>query len=81
VTSHPGPTPLPRRAPRSLLVHVAVDVGVVFLGIAFLFFVVGLPFWLTLVVSVLAGIVAAPFTRRAEEQALARREADRNASD
>jgi membrane protein implicated in regulation of membrane protease activity len=54
-------------------VHAAVDVAVVFLGVAFLFFVVDLPFWLTVVVSLIAGVVAAPFTRRAEERALARR--------
>jgi membrane protein implicated in regulation of membrane protease activity len=52
---------------------MAVDVAVAFLGVAFLFFVVDLPFWLTVVVSLIAGVVAAPFTRRAEERALARR--------
>ena len=69
------PEPLPRRAPRPLFAHAAVDVAVAFLLVAFLFFVMGLPFWLTIVVSVVGGLGAAPLTRRAEERALAARPA------
>ena len=71
----PPPEPLPRRAPRPLVAHAAVDVAVAFLLIAFLFFVMGLHFWLTIVVSIVAGLAAAALTRRAEERALVARDA------
>ena len=71
----PAPEPLPRRDPRPLAAHAAVDVAVAFLLVAFLFYVMGLPFWLTIVVSIVGGLIAAPLTRRAEERALAARDA------
>jgi hypothetical protein len=67
------PPPLPRRDPRPLWLHMAVDTAVAFLALALLFWIVALPFWLTIVTSVIAGLAAAPFTRSAEERALAER--------
>lgn len=70
--------PLPWRPPRSLWIHIGVDFLIAFVALVFLFWVLGLPLWLTIVVAWIVGIVAAPFTRRAEERALAeRREAPR----
>lgn len=72
----PEPPPvLPRREPRPLALHMAVDVLVAFLALALLFFILALPFWLTIVTSIVIGVGAAPFTRRAEERALAERPA------
>jgi hypothetical protein len=69
----PPSPPLPRRDPRPLWVHAVVDIAVAFLALALLFWIIALPFWLTIVTSVLGGLAAAPFTRRAEERALAER--------
>jgi hypothetical protein len=65
--------PLPRRPPRSIWIHIGIDFLIAFLALVFLFWVLGLPLWLTIVVAWIAGIAAAPFTRRAEERALAER--------
>jgi hypothetical protein len=69
----PEAPPLPRRPPRSIWIHIGVDFLIAFLALVFLFWVLGLPLWLTIVVAWIAAIVAAPFTRRAECRALAER--------
>jgi uncharacterized integral membrane protein len=69
----PEAPPLVRRPPRSIWIHIGVDFLIALLALLFLFWVIGLPLWLTIVVAWIAGIVAAPFTRRAEERALAER--------
>jgi len=68
-----APRPLPRREPRPLLVHAAVDVVVAFLALAVVLLILNVDIWTIVVVSIVVGLVAAPFTRRAEERALAQR--------
>jgi len=67
------PHELPRREARSLLVHVAVDTAVIFLATVLVLLILDVSFWIALVLSVILGVVVAPFTRRAEERALAER--------
>lgn len=67
------PHELPRREARSLLVHVAVDIAVAFLATVIVLLILDVSIWAAFVVSVILGVVVAPFTRRAEERALARR--------
>jgi hypothetical protein len=73
--TEPGgePAPLPRRPPRPLIVHFWADTVIAFLLTALLFYIVGIPLWFTLVFSLGAGLGAAPYTRRAEIAALAKR--------
>lgn len=66
---------LPPREPRPLAVHMAVASAVAFLLSAVLFWIIGLPFWMTVLFSVGVGIGAAPSMRRAEIESLARRKA------
>jgi hypothetical protein len=54
-------------------VHVAVDAAVVFLALVVVLLFLDLPFWAILVTAVALGVVAAPYSRRAEERALAAR--------
>ena len=68
------PAPLPPREPRSLLLHALVDAAVAFLALVLVLWVLGAPFWATVVVSGLLGAIAAPFTRSAEQRGLASRE-------
>ena len=66
---------LPRREPRPLVVHMAVDAAVAFLGLVILLLILGASIWVVLIAAAIIGVLAAPFTRRAEERALARRPA------
>ena len=72
--SEPVPGRLPPRPPRSLAVHWLVDAAVVFVGAAFLAWLVAFPFVPLAVIALVVGAVAAPYTRRAEIRALAARE-------
>lgn len=65
--------PLPRRDPRPLAVHVAVDTSVAFLLAAVVLLVLSVSIWAVIIIAVVLGTTAAPFTRRAEERALALR--------
>ena len=69
-----GPIRLPPRSPRSLFVHWAIDSAVAILAILFLGLIAGFSLMTILVTGVILGVVAAPFTRRAEIRALAARE-------
>ncbi|MCZ7525504.1 MAG: hypothetical protein M5U14_03405 [Acidimicrobiia bacterium] len=70
------PSPLPPRSPRSLLVHWAIDAAVAFLVVVIVAMILGASIWLVAAVAAVAGAVAAPATRRAEERALAVRADD-----
>jgi hypothetical protein len=73
----PGARPrLPRRPPRSLFVHWGVDTAVAFLALIVLGLFLGARWQTVVVVAVAIGVLAAPFTRRAEERALAARDGD-----
>jgi hypothetical protein len=83
-----SPRPLPPRPPRPLVVHMLVDAAVAFLLTVLIFWIVGIPLWMTILFSIGVGIGAGPYTRRAEERGLATREqpsgdgsADRSADD
>jgi uncharacterized membrane protein len=71
-----GPIRLPPRPPRSLFVHWAVDSAVAALAILFLGLIAGFSLVTILVTGAILGLIAAPFTRRAEIRALAAREYD-----
>ena len=75
VTSEPTP-PLPPRPPRSPAVHFGIDTAVAFLALLVLGLILGAGLVGIAIVAVVVGAIAAPFTRRAEARALARREAD-----
>ncbi len=68
------PPPLRRRPPRPFVVHWAIDAAVAFVAVLFLALLIGLPIVGVAVAAVVVGAAAAPFTRRAEERALAQRE-------
>jgi membrane protein implicated in regulation of membrane protease activity len=74
VTNEPLPPRLPPRPPRSLAVHFGVDAAVAFLAILVLFLIFDVPLVAIAIVALVAGAIAAPFTRRAEERALAARD-------
>jgi hypothetical protein len=67
------PPALPDRPPRSLLVHFGVDSAVAFLALILLGLIVGIGWVVVAVAALVIGAIAAPFTRRAEERALAAR--------
>lgn len=72
--SEPGPDRrLPPRPPRSFSVHWLVDAAVAFVAVAFLALLLGIPLVPLALVAMGVGLVAAPFTRRAEIRALAAR--------
>ena len=73
----PEPLPrLPRRPPRHIVVHFAVDTAVAFLALIVVGLFLGL-WWVTIALfSIAIGALAAPFTHRAEERALAARDED-----
>ena len=71
-----GPVRLPPRPPRSVFVHWAIDSAVAILAILFLGLITGFSLVTILVTGAILGVVAAPFTRRAEMRALAARERD-----
>jgi hypothetical protein len=70
------PIRLPPRPPRSIFVHWAIDSAVAALAILFLGLVAGFSLVTILVTGAILGVVAAPFTRRAEIRALAARQQD-----
>jgi len=70
------PTRLPPRPPRPLFVHWAIDSAVAGLAIVFLGLITGFSIVTILVTAAILGVVAAPFTRRAEIRALAARDRD-----
>jgi hypothetical protein len=72
----PGPPALPPREPRPFVVHVAVDAAVAFLLSVIVLLILGASIWIVLIVAALAGLAAAPYTRRAEERSLAARARD-----
>jgi hypothetical protein len=72
-SSPPVPEPLPPRDPRPLVVHFGVDAAVAFLALLVVGLILGIPWLVTAVVALVIGVVAAPFTRRAEIRALAGR--------
>jgi type III secretory pathway component EscV len=74
VTSEPPPPRLPPRPPRPLAVHFGIDAAVAFLAILVLGLIFGLPLVAIAIIAVVVGAIAAPFTRGAEERALAARE-------
>jgi hypothetical protein len=51
-----------------------VDSAVLFLVIAFIGLLLGISIWALVITALLIGLPLAPWTRRAEEQALARRQ-------
>jgi hypothetical protein len=55
-------------------VHWAVDAAVAFLAVLFLVFIAGVPILPVAIAALIVGLVAAPFTRRAEIRALEARE-------
>jgi hypothetical protein len=55
------------------VVHWLVDSAVLFLVIAFVGLLLGVSIWTLVITALLAGLPLAPWTRRAEERALARR--------
>jgi hypothetical protein len=67
------PPPLPRRPPRSLFVHFAIDTAVAFLLSILIFLMFSLPLWIAVLFAAGVGIGAAPYTRRAEIAGLAKR--------
>jgi len=71
-----GPVRLPPRPPRPLFVHWAIDAAVAALAILFLGLIAGFSLVTILVTGAILGLIAAPFTRRAEIRALAARERD-----
>jgi hypothetical protein len=70
----PAPGALPRRPPRSLLVHFAIDSAVAFLALVMVGWMVGVPWGITAIVGVVIGAIACRYTRRAGIRALAARE-------
>jgi hypothetical protein len=67
------PAPLPRRDPQPIVLHVLVDTAVAFLLLVIVLLFLGASIWVVLIASIVAGLAAAPITRRAEERALAQR--------
>jgi hypothetical protein len=68
------PRPL-RTEARPLSVHVLVDAAVAFLALIIVGLILGATWWAVLIVAVVLGVVAGPFTHRADERAMAARRA------
>jgi len=66
----PAPPPLPSRPPRPLAVHWLVDAAVVFVAVLVVALLLGIPLLPLAGGALVVGLVAAPFTRRAEIRAL-----------
>jgi hypothetical protein len=64
---------LTRREPQPFVVHAAVDAAVVFLLSVVVLLILDVDIIAVVVFALVAGVVAAPVTRRAEERALAAR--------
>lgn len=63
------------RPPRTLFVHMAVDAAVAFLALVLVGLILGFGLVEIAVAAAVVGIVAGPFTRRAEVRALEARAA------
>ena len=74
-----GTRPLPRRAPRSFVTHVAVDAIIAFLATVVVLYFLGAPLWLMIVVAWILGLAAAPFTVGWEARQLADRDRKQSA--
>lgn len=68
----------PARPPRPVIVHWLVDSAVALCVIAIVALFFGVSIWAIVIVALALGAVATPFTRRAEERALAARDHDSN---
>ena len=73
-TQPPAPDALPARPPRPLIVHFGVDSAVAFLALVLLGLIVGVPWGITAIVSLVIGAFACRYTHRAEVRALAARQ-------
>lgn len=74
------PPALPPRPPRPFAVHWLVDAAIAFVAVVVVALFWGVPLVPLAIASLVVGLVAAPFTRRAEIRALAAR-ADATSSD
>lgn len=68
-----APFRLPRRPARPLATHILIDGIVAAIVIGIPGFLAGVPLWALISIGGFIGIAAAPFTRRAELRALAKR--------
>jgi type III secretory pathway component EscV len=59
-------------------VHFGIDTAVAFLATVFLGLIFGVPLLAIAIVALVVGMIAAPYTRRAEIRALAARASDRD---
>ena len=66
--------PLAPRPPRPLVVHWLVDSAIVFLLVVLVALFLGAPLWAVALAALVIGAPLAPWTRRAEARALARRD-------
>jgi len=64
---------MPARPPRPVAVHWLVDSAVAFCVIAIVALFFGMSIWAIVIAALVLGALATPFTRRAEERALAAR--------
>ena len=72
---------LPARPPRPLVVHLAVDSAVAFLGMIVVGLILGASIVVVAVAAIVIGALVAPFTRRAEARALAGRPTPRSGTE
>ena len=68
----------PGRPPRPVIVHWLVDSAVVLCVIAIVGLFFGVSIWAIVAFALVIGAIATPFTRRAEERALAARDHERH---
>lgn len=68
------PPPLPPRAARPWVTHVAVDAVIGFLATAIVLYFLGAPLWAMIAVAWVLGLAAAPLTQRWEAEQLAARD-------
>ena len=75
MTEPPSPPRLPPRPPRPFAIHWLVDAAVAFVAVVIVALFWGVPLVPLAVAALVVGLVAAPFTRRAEIRGLAVRDA------
>jgi membrane protein implicated in regulation of membrane protease activity len=73
VTEPGTPAPLPKRPPRPLVVHYGIDSAVVFILLLLFALTFTWSILLIAVIALVAGLALAPWTRRREMEALAKR--------
>lgn len=71
----PSPQPLPPRPPRPFAVHWLVDAAITFVAVVIVALFWGIPLVPLALGALVVGLVAAPFTRRAEIRGLEARAA------